>query len=362
MAHEIWENDNFLTVRKPAWHGLGMVLDDYPTRVEAQQLAHPWEPITEPVYLQDIQVGTKEKYTYGGASITMDAGSEVPEAFGEPEQVPDVRTTFNQAEGFKAVRRSDDGSLLGIVGDGYEPVSNNEMWDIAEALQGEAKNGIKFETAGSLQGGRKVWLLVTLDEPLTVEGDPNGATVPYYSLQNAHDGSGAFRGQATMTRIVCANTAHIADLDARARGTEFTFRHTKNVGERIDEAREALHGWRESLAIWKQLSEHMLTLKVDGFGEIHEFLERWIPMPPAGTSTDRVRDNVEAARSQWLEAWSSETTEDIGLTAHGILQASIEYAEWYRRAQSTESRFKRSFLDRNQIVQSAQKLVLEIAR
>lgn len=344
MAHEIWDNDNLLTVRQPAWHGLGVTLGDYPTREEAQQLAHPWEPITEPVFLGDIELFE--------TGVEVNGGKEM-----------DARVNYVQAPGFKAVRRSDDATLLGIVGDGYEPVKNNEMWDTAEALQGEAHDGVKFETAGSLKGGAKVWLLMRLEEPLTLEGDPNGATVPYYSLQNAHDGSGAFRGQATTTRIVCANTAHIADLDARARGTEFTFRHTKNVGERIEEAREALTGWRTSLETWKQLSEHMLTLKMDGgLSDIETFLERWIPMPPHGTATDRVRENVEQARRQWLKAWYSETCEGIQFTAHGVLQASIEYAEHYRKAQSAESRFKRSYLDRNQVVQTAQKLVLELAR
>lgn len=345
MAHLIWESDNFITVRQPAWHGLGLVLDDYPTREQAQALAHPWEPITEPIFTKEV--------------VFEDVHALGPRGF-EPTGETRPRTTYEEAPGFKAVRRSDNGSLLGIVGEGYEPVTNNEMWDIAEALQGEGAD-VKFETAGSLQGGAKVWLLITLNDPLEIKGDPNGATVPYYSLQNAHNGSGAFRGQATMTRIVCANTAHIADLDARARGTEFTFRHTKNVGERVEEARMALGGWRESLAIWKQLTEHMITMTLTD-EEIHGFVDRWIPMPPPNTASERVILNVEQARSQWWESYRSETCEGIENTAHGVLQASCEYAEHYRRATSQESKFKRSYLDRNEVVQSAQKLILEVAR
>ncbi len=48
-----------------------------------------------------------------------------------------------------------------------------------------------------------VWVLVRLKEPLMVKGDKRGETIPYFALQNSHDGVGAFRGQATMTRIVC---------------------------------------------------------------------------------------------------------------------------------------------------------------
>lgn len=328
MAHEIWENDNFLAVRQPGWHGLGVTLEDYPTREEAQKLAHPWEPITEPVFLKNLHV--------------------------EGEF---MSTTVDEAPGFKAVRRSDDASLLGIVGEGYEPVTNNEMWDIAEALQGESSD-VKFETAGSLQGGKKVWVLVRLADPITLKGDPNGATLPYFALQNAHNGTGAFRGQATMTRIVCANTSQIADQEASVRGTEFSFSHTLNIKDRIEEARDALAGWRHSLDAWQQLTEHMLTINLDA----HEFVERWIPAPPPGTASERVMRNVETARGQWWSAYNSVTCEGIRGTAQGVFAASTEYAEHYRKAQNAESAFRRTYLDSSKAVQTAQHLAMELAR
>lgn len=334
MSHDIWDNDNFLTVRQPGWHGLGVVLPDYPTRREAQDLAHPWEPVTEPVFLSDIRYDE---------SVT-----------GELEPV----TAYDEAPGFQAVRRSDDASLLGIVGDSYVPVLNEEMWDIAEALQGGGAD-VKFETAGSLRGGRQTWILVRLTDPIEVEGDPNGATLPYFSLQNAHDGSGSFRGQATMTRIVCANTAQAADLDARQRGTEFTFRHSTNVKSRIEEARQALAGWRESIENYRLQQEHLVGTSMEP-GAVAEFLERWIPAPPESNATERVLLNVEKARGQWREVYNSVTCEGIQGTAAGVLAASIEYAEHVREAQSQDTRFARSYLRRNDVVKSAHKLALSL--
>lgn len=334
MAHEIWDNDNFLAVRKPGWHGLGVTLEDYPTRTEAQWIAHPWEPISEPVFVSEP--GFEDDGT----------------GFG-----PHPVTQYTEAQGFKAIRRSDDASLLGIVGEGYEPVTNNEMWDIAETLQGESKD-VMFETAGSLQGGKKVWILIRLADPISLKGDPNGATLPYFALQNAHNGSGAFRGQATMTRIVCANTSQIADQEAKTRGTEFAFSHTLNVRDRIEEARQALMGWRHSLDAWQQLTEHMLTINLDAA----EFVERWIPEPPAGAASERVMRNVEKAREQWWEAYNSVTCEGIRGTAQGVFAASTEYAEHYRKAQSRESAFRRTYLDSSKVVQTAQHLAMELAR
>lgn len=338
MAHEITHTDSLFVTRKPAWHGLGTVFENYPTRSEAQAIAHPWEPVSEPIYLSE-------------PTFTSDENGDL-----SPHEV------YTPAPGFQAIRRSDNGDLLGVVSDTYEPVTNNEMWDIAEAIQGSGVD-VRYETGGSLRGGSKVWLLLTLDEPLTIPGDPNGATVPYYSLQNSHDGSGSFRGQATVTRIVCANTAQVADLDAKARGTEFTFRHTRSVTERIEEAREALLGWRSALDDYVAISTHLLDLTLpDGKVSAEEFVDRFLPEPPPGLATERVRSNVSEARRQWWTAFNSATCEGITGTARGLVEASIEYAEHYRRARSAETRFVRSFMDRNRVTSDAVKIATSIAR
>jgi phage/plasmid-like protein (TIGR03299 family) len=212
-----------------------------------------------------------------------------------------------------------------------------------------------FETAGSLDGGRKVWTLVRLEEPIKVGGDPRGETIPYFALQNSHDGSGAFRGQATMTRIVCANTARVADMDAQARGTEFTFRHSKNVGERVEQARDALAGWRESLEQWKNLSEKLISQKLQPLAAA-EFLDRFIPMPPENIISERVKKNITSDRSKWMESYQGITGEGLMNTSYGLVQASIEFLNWHRKANSAENRFKRSFLTRDGMVQRAVEL------
>ena len=326
MAHEITSTDNLFSVRQPTWHGLGAVLDMHPTREEAQQLAHPWEPISVPVYTAEPRVIDGE-----------------------------LRTEYVEVKSHKAIARDDSGAPLGVVGGTYEPVTNTELWDIADALQGDGGD-VRFETAGSLQGGSKVWILIRLEEPLRLDGDPRGDTIPYYALQNSHDGLGSFRGQATMTRIVCANTSKMADLDAKARGTEFTFRHTKNVGQRVEEARAALAGWRESLETWQALSRHLLTVEMTD-DDVLGFLDRWLPIPEFGLTSERVRENAHQARQAWFGSLHSVTCEGIANTAYGVLQASVEYAEHLRTARSQESRFKRSYLDRSDVVQLAAQLL-----
>lgn len=329
--HEITSSDGFFAVRTAAWHGLGHVFEDYPSRQEAQVLAHPWEPVQEPLYRRHTLV--------------------------TPDQVEHVSHT--EVDGWVVNVRNDDATALGVVNKSYNLVSNNSLWDVAEALEKSGPD-VMYETGGSLRGGAMVWVLVRLREPLMVKGDKRGETVPYFALQNSHDGTGAFRGQATMTRIVCANTSRVADMDAKARGTEFTFRHSKNVQDRIQEAQEALSGWRQSLTDWQDTMEELLSLKVSTSNQV-KFIHRFIPMPPKNMISDLVEQNILKAREQWKECYNGITGEGIDGTAYGLVQASTEYQEWYRRANNAESRFRRSFLTKNAIVASAVELARQAA-
>lgn len=332
MAHNITERDQMFTVREPAWHGLGVVLPEYGTREELQPLVHGWEPVTVPLFT--------EEPTYDFHS-------------GEPS------SNFDEVQGWRAVQRSDDGSTLGVVSDTYEVVGNSELWDIAEAIEGESPGDVRFETGGSLKGGAKVWLLVRLRDPLILPGDDGTGTIPYYALQNSHDGSGSFRGQATMTRIVCDNTAQMADLDAQQRGTQFTFRHTRNVGERVDEARMALAGWRESISAYQNLAAHLGAERIT-VGQHVDFMNRFIMEPPPALATDRVRRNVSEAQAIWSDIYHGEANERIRGTRWGLVQASVEYLCHGRAARSQESRFKRSYLDQSVLMQDAMKIALKV--
>ena len=147
MAHEITETDRVVSVREPAWHGLAEVWDHYPTREELQTFAHAWEPVTEPVY------------------------QKVP-LISEGVDGPVLEHAFREVSDFVLNARSDNGDPLGVVSSTYELVRNAEMYDIAEALEGGDPATVRYETAGSLKGGRKVWLLLRLAEPLVIHGGP----------------------------------------------------------------------------------------------------------------------------------------------------------------------------------------------
>lgn len=341
MAHNITERDGLFTVREPAWHGLGTVLDDYPTRKQAQAIAHPWEPVDQPLFRRVITIGE----------------------LGPTE-------SYIEVDQFREMVRSDDGHHLGVVTAerAKANITNGELYDIAEALQGENQE-VRFETGGSLKGGAKVWLLLRLNEPLTVPGDPRGETIAYYALQNSHDGSGSLRGQATQTRIVCDNTSLMADLDATQRGTQFTFRHTAGLRERIEEAKLALVGWREGIKNWSLQMQGLIDTKLTQ-QQVDWFMLTYIPEPPAGAKvSDRVIKNVETARQQFREVLHGPTMpEAIQYTAYGMVQASVE---WWQHSRATraatiegrmENRFSRAYLEPSLYTSSALEVALEAAK
>lgn len=147
------------------------------------------------------------------------------------EQTDVYAASGERIPGYKATIRDIDRSVLGIVGDRYKIVQNEEAFAFTDGLLGE---GVKYETAGSLAGGKIVWMLAKLPEKYIISGD---AIEPYLVFCNSHDGSGAIRVAMTPVRVVCQNTLNLA---LKGASRVWSARHTGNVMSRMDEARETL--------------------------------------------------------------------------------------------------------------------------
>lgn len=323
-------------VNQPAWHGLGTVLSYYPGKEEGMRLAgHDWTAEERPVYT---------------AHPLPDPIPGQGPLYGLPERV----------EGFKAIVRSDTQGLLNVAPDSYTIVQNGQCWDILELLVNQP--GVKYETAGVLAEGRQLWALAKLDEPMTIPGD-DSETVPYFVVSWSHDGSGAVRAMGTSVRVVCSNTHQAAMYEASRRGTEFVFRHTKNVSARIDEARAAISGIRQETLEFVELARELATLPVSERG-LRAFVTEFVPAPPEGTTSERVRNNIEEARSAVLEILNGANgtiTADMRGTAYGLLEAGVEYLDHARRARNAETKFRRSMLQPEPLKRALVPLVRRIA-
>lgn len=135
-----------------------------------------------------------------------------------------------------AVVRSTDKAWLGTVGRQYQPIQNATSFDLADSLvdSGDAK----YDTAGSLRGGRVVFLSAELNHlEVDVAGMDSEDVKTYLLLSNAHDGSRALEVDITKVRVVCQNTLNVAVAGAQRR---FKVRHSGSIDGKLAAAREAL--------------------------------------------------------------------------------------------------------------------------
>lgn len=133
--------------------------------------------------------------------------------------------------GFKANLRETDNQVLGVVTDRYKVVQNEEAFAFTDALLGE---GVTYETAGSLQNGRKIWILAKLPEKYIIGGDE---ITPYLVFMNSHDGNSGIKVAMTPIRVVCNNTLNLALSTAKR---TWSFYHVGDMKSKLDEARYTL--------------------------------------------------------------------------------------------------------------------------
>lgn len=133
-----------------------------------------------------------------------------------------------------ALVRSDTGAHLATVGSRYEPIQNQDAFAYLDRVLNEF--GAKYETAGSLHGGKKVWMQAHFpSQDFRLPG--NDENKSYVLFENCHDGTGAAYTYATSNRVVCANTLRVAHADSQ---NGLAIRHTGDVKKKVERARAAL--------------------------------------------------------------------------------------------------------------------------
>lgn len=107
--------------------------------------------------------------------------------------------------------RSDTLAQLGIVTDRYKVVQPEAVLEFFRDIVGTG--GLELETAGSLDGGRKVWAMAKTGDMLAIKGQDR--VEGYLLLSTSFDGSMATRAQFTSVRVVCNNTLQMAAADSK---------------------------------------------------------------------------------------------------------------------------------------------------
>jgi phage/plasmid-like protein (TIGR03299 family) len=334
MSHGITSKDQMYSVREVPWHGLGVVLDEYPKSIDEA--------------LEKAGLGWKVSH----GDVLVVKRPEWTDAFGTkhpPELIP--------AKGFKANVREDTGDVLGIVSDEYEVVDNRAAFAFLDALIG---SDMHFETAGSLWGGRRVWVLARLPEYVELGGD---LSATYVYVANSHDGSMAVTAAVTPIRIVCANTLGAALRQAEhGVGTQrtFRFRHTGNLQAKFAEARQVLGMTINYQAQFKELADR-LALQPLSEGTLERSVLRhlWTIDEDLGKVA---RANRERTIGRVLDVFrgrglAGDTTGNSPGTKWVAFNAIAEHLDYGRRYTRRTSQVQRSFED-TALKQRALELVL----
>ena len=200
MAHAV---ESMAYVGETPWHGLGTNLEAPPSVAEAIRVAGlNWQ-----VNLVRLQM-------------------------------PDGR----QVDRYATVR-STDNKVLGTVGPDYVPVQNDRAFAFFEPYV--QSGAATIDTAGSLRGGSRVWMLAQISRPDSVIVPAADDRVrKYLVLANGHDGSLALHVGLTPIRVVCQNTLSAAlDLHTapgRRRIAVLKIRHTSGAEDAMAEVQETI--------------------------------------------------------------------------------------------------------------------------
>lgn len=299
----------FYTREKP-WHGLGTKVEEAPTSTDALRLAGlDWQVIQEPIY--------------------TDTGKRI--------------------SGYKANVRDSDRKVLGVVTDRYKIIQNQEAFAFTDALLGE---GVRYETAGALQDGKKVWLLARLPREYIISGE---RISPYLVFSNTHDGSGAVKVALTPIRVVCNNTLNLA-LNTASRS--WSMIHTGNIKNKVWEAKNTLFMAEEYMEKLGKEFENLRKQKLSD-QQVKEYIELLLPMEKNATAMQS--KNIQKLRNDMRSRYyDAPDLKDVGNNAYRFINAVSDFATHSQPLRRTtnynENLFMRT-MDGNPMIDKAYQLV-----
>ena len=289
MAHlleQYGDMASFASLREPAWHGLGTVLDHEVTTSEMLDAAHlaRWN-----VRLEDITLPGRSHRDFFAVTRT------------------------NPFDG--------QADVLGVVGERYKVVQNEDLFSFADNLL----DGGRWETAGSIKNGTVVFGSLALDREIVL--DPSGAddkVNTYLLVHTSHDGSLAVQASVTPVRVVCQNTLNMALGGVKQ---SYKIRHTQTVQGKVAAAREALGIAHKYLDAFDTEAREMFEQSITD-AQFFDIISTVYPKPEvdAKGSMTKWENKIDVLN----DIYFGQTCENIRNTAWGAYNALTERLDWYR--------------------------------
>lgn len=307
MAHELEEFTDgtaaFFTARQDTWHQLGTVTTDCLSAADVMQVAYlgGW----------DVQ---KEQL------ITRTSGVPAPHRFATTRTHP----------------KTGDREVLGTVGKAYQVVQNEQACQLLDMIVDET--GAHYESAGSLRGGREVFVTMRMPHSLRIAGVDDIDL--YLAMCTTHDASRLGRVLVTPTRIVCANTQRAAFANNVG---EYTFRHSGDILGKLAQVRDGLKLVPAYLDQFQEEAEKMIERQLE-WEQLRTIAEQLWPLDGDDKEAAYLKQMArERDLKQLFEV--APTQEAIRGTAYAGYQAVVEWVDHVQPARSQNHRAHKVLTD-----------------
>lgn len=265
--------ETMFSVREKPWHGLGTIVEDAPDSANALKLAGlNW-------YVEPTKIYANGK----------------------------------EIENYQANVRNSDGAVLGIVTNKYDIVQNEDAFDFTDSLIDTGY--VRYETAGSLNGGKTVWLLAKLPED-KILGD---SIDKYLVFMNSHDGKGAVKCFCTPVRVVCQNTLSMA-LESAKRS--WSFKHMGDLNSKLEEAKQTLFMADKYIENLKKEAEVLAKKKISDT-DIHTVIKTLFPITPE--MSERQQNSIKYNKEALLKCFDAPDLANFKNTAWGAINALSDF-------------------------------------
>jgi phage/plasmid-like protein (TIGR03299 family) len=205
-----------------------------------------------------------------------------------------LRLPDGRKVGAFATIREDTNAVLGVVGERYAVLQNRDAFDWFQPfIEG---GHATLDTAGQLNGGKRVWVLAKLNrDPIVIaKGDE---VTKFLLLSHGHDGSLCIRVGFTPIRVICRNTlamAHKSDASQLIR-----VKHTKRGVRSLDVIRDTIDAIDASFNATAEQYRALNNRSVNG-ADLRAYVTKVLGVEDKGTDThgkteNRIRDIVGLA-------------------------------------------------------------------
>ncbi len=262
--------------RVTPWHGLGTRVEEAPGSKEALVLAGlDWKVVQKPIVTED----------------------------GLP------------VNGFKANIRDRDSQVLGVVTNRYKVVQNEDAFAFTDKLLGE---GVTYETAGSLQDGRRTWILAKLPQRYIISGDE---ITPYLVFMNSHDGTGAIKAAMTPVRVVCQNTLNLALSTAKR---SWSTNHTGDIKGKLEDARNTLLYADRYMGELGKAIDQLQQIRLSD-QKVYEYIDALFPLM-AGITEQQRKNLMRLKEEVKMRYFDAPDLQYVGKNGYRFVNAVSDFA------------------------------------